>query len=102
MTSKLAKIVARREALVARAGAQRAEFGTLVERHHVLLRVADTGYRVGRTLARYPLLTFLGAVLLFKTQRRRALFWGGQLITLWELYQAFRGVRPPRSGRSRA
>jgi hypothetical protein len=99
MKSTLTEVIARREALVARAAAQRAELGALVERHRVLLGVADTGYRVGRALARYPLLTFVAAVLLFKTQRRRVLFWGGQLLTLWELYQVFRGQAPARGGR---
>jgi hypothetical protein len=89
----LATVVRRREALVARAAAQRAELAALVERHRLLLGIADVGFRAGRVLARYPLWAMIGAALLFKTQRHRLLFWSGQLITLWELYRAFRGPR---------
>ena len=97
MTTKLAAIVQRRQELVSRAAAQRAELEVFVERWRGPLAVADRAYRLGQALRRHPAISAVAVAMLVRTQRRHpVLAWGGALLTLWELYQAFREQWPRR------
>ena len=40
--------------------------------------------------------THIAVAMLVRTQRHRVLAWSGALLTLWELYQAFREQWPRR------
>jgi hypothetical protein len=100
MNTKLAAVVRRRQALVSRAAAQRAELADLAERWHGPLAVADGAYRLGQALRRHPAISALAVAMLVRTQRHRVLVWSGALLTLWELYQAFREQWPRRAQRA--
>ena len=97
MNTKLAAVVRRREALVARAAAQRADLAVFVERWRGPLAVADRAYRLGRAVRRHPAISAVALAMLVRTQGHRVLAWGGALLTLWELYQAFREQWPRRA-----
>ena len=100
MNTKLSAVVRRREALVSRVAAQRAELAVLAERLRGPLAVADGAYRLGQALRRHPAISTLLVAMLVRTQRHRVLAWSGALLTLWELYQAFREQRPRRAQRA--
>jgi len=100
MNTKLAAAVHRRQTLVSRVAAQRAELTVLAERWRGPLAVADGAYRLGQALRRHPAISTLVLAMMVRTQRRRALAWSGALLTLWELYQAFREQWPRRSQRA--
>jgi hypothetical protein len=100
MNTTLAAVVRRRQALVSRAAAQRAELAVLAERWHGPLSVADGAYRLGQALRRHPAISALAVAMLVRTQRHRVLMWSGALLTLWELYQAFREQWPRRAQRA--
>jgi hypothetical protein len=100
MNTKLAAVVRRRQALVLRAAAQRAELAVFAERWHGPLAVADGAYRLGQALRRHPAVSAVVVAMLVRTQRHRVLKWSGTLLTLWELYQAFREQWPRRAQRT--
>ena len=58
--------------------------------------MADGAYRLGQALRRHPAISALALAMLVRTQRHRLLVWSGALLTLWELYQAFREQWPRR------
>ena len=97
MSAKLAALVHKRRTLVAHAATQRAALAAEVERWRGPLAVADTAFRVGRAVRRRPALFAVGVALLTQLQRRRPLLWAGRLITIWEVYRAFREQWPRRS-----
>ena len=101
MNTKLAAVVRRRHALVSRVAAQRAEFAVLAERWRGPLAVADGAYRLGQALRRHPAISAVVVAMLVRTQRHRVLVWSGTLLTLWELYQAFREQWPRRAQRAK-
>ena len=90
MNIQLAAIVRRRQALVSRVAAQRAEIEVFAERWRGPLAVADAAYRLGLALRRHLAISAVVLAMLVRTQRHRLLVWSGALLTLWELYQAFR------------
>jgi hypothetical protein len=100
MNTKLAAVVQRRQAMVSRAAAQRAEIAVFVERWRRPLSVADGAYRLGQAVRRHPAISAVGLAILVWTQRNRVLVWSGGLFTLWELYQAFREQWPRRTQRA--
>ncbi|HEY6281007.1 MAG TPA: YqjK family protein [Burkholderiales bacterium] len=97
MNTKLATVVRKRQTLVSRAAAQRAELAVFAERWRGLLRVADVANRLGRAVRRHPAISALALAMLVRTQQHRVLKWSGTLLTLWELYQAFREQWPRRA-----
>ena len=100
MNTKLAAVVRKREELVSRAAAQRTELEVFAERWRGPIAVADGAYRVGQALRRHPAISALALAMLVRTQRHRVLAWSGALLTLWELYQAFREQWPRRAQRA--
>jgi hypothetical protein len=100
MNTKLAAVVRRRVALVSRVAAQRAELAVFAERWHGLLSVVDGAYRLGQAVRRHPAISAVALSVLVRTQRNRVLMWSGALLTLWELYQAFREQWPRRPQRT--
>ncbi|MGH8761418.1 MAG: YqjK family protein [Burkholderiales bacterium] len=96
MNTQLATVVRRRQELVARAAAQRAEFEVFAERWRGPLAVADAAYRLGQAVRRHPAISAVAVAMLVRTPRHRVLVWSGALLTLWELYQAFREQCPRR------
>ncbi len=91
MSAELNAVVRRRQTLVARAAAQRAELAMLVARWEQPLRIADAAYRVGRAVRTHQALVTLATTLLVLTpQRHRLLMWMGRLLSLWELYRVVR------------
>ena len=100
MNTQLAAVVQRRQALVSRVAAQRTELEEFVERWRGPLAVADGAYRLGQALRQHPAISAVAVAMLVRTQRHRVLVWGGALLTLWELYQAFREQWPRREQRA--
>jgi len=100
MNTNLAAVVRRRQALVSRVAAQRVELVVLAERWRGPLAVADGAYRLGQALQRHPAISAVVVAMLVRTQRHRVLVWSGALLTLWELYQAFREQWPRRAQRA--
>jgi hypothetical protein len=100
MNTTLVAVVRRRGALVSRVAAQRAELAVLAERWRGPLMVADGAYRLGQALRRHPAISAVALAMLLRTQRHRVLVWSGALLTLWELYQAFREQWPRRAQRA--
>jgi hypothetical protein len=97
MNTKLSAAVRRRQALVSRVAAQRTELAVLAERWRGPFAVADGAYRLGQAVRRHPAISTLVVAMLVRTQRHRALGWSGALLTLWELYRAFREQWPRRA-----
>lgn len=100
MNTKLGAVVRRRQELVSRVAAQRAELAVFAGRWHGLLSVADAAYRLGQAVRRHPAISVVVLAILVETQRNRVLVWSGGLFTLWELYQAFREQWPRRTQRA--
>lgn len=100
MNTRLARVVRKREALVARAAAQRAEVAAHAAGLQGLFRIGNTAVGIGRTLRLHPALTVVAATALLEglVRRHRLLLWVGRALTLWEVFQAFREER----ARSRA
>ena len=100
MNTKLAAVVRKRQALVSRVTAQRAELANYAEHWRRFLSVADVAYRLGQAVRRHPAISAVVLSVLVRTQRNRVLMWSGALLTLWELYQAFREQWPRRARRA--
>lgn len=100
MNTKLAAVVRKRQALVSRVAAQRAELTDFAEHWRGLLSVADVAYRLGQAVRRHPAISAVALSVLVRTQRERVLMWSGALLTLWELYQAVREQWPRRAQRA--
>ena len=96
MKTQLAAVVRKREELVSRVATQRTEFEEFVERWRGPFAVADGAYRLGQAVRRHPAISAVALAMLVRTQRHRVLVWSGALLTLWELYQAFREQWPRR------
>lgn len=94
MNARLASVVRRRQALVARASAQRADFTALAARWRGTLAVADAAYRVGLAVRWHPVISTVVLALLVRSRQHRMLAWSGRLFTLWELYRAYREQWP--------
>jgi hypothetical protein len=97
MSVELTTVVRRRQALVARAAAQRAELAELAAPWQQPLRIADAAYRVGRAVRTHQALVTLATTLLvLMPQRHRLLMWAGRLFSVWEIYRVVREQWPPR------
>lgn len=92
MNARLAEIVRKREALVARAAAQRERLVAHSAGLHRLLRIGDAAMDIGRTLRLHPALAAVAVTTLMEglVRRHRFFLWAGRAFTLWELFQAFR------------
>ncbi len=90
MNAKLAAIIRRREALVARAAVQREAIGSEVTGWRRSLLAADLAYRLAQAVRARPLLAVVGVTAFLGARRRRLLLWIGRVFTAWEVYQAFR------------
>lgn len=102
MNSRLAILVRRRHALMARTEAQRAGLAALVGRWRVPLAVADGAFRIGWALHRHPAIPAVAVALLVQLQQHRALLWSGRLFALWEVYQLMREQWPRRAQTERS
>jgi hypothetical protein len=100
MNARLAAVVRRREALVARIAAERTEIAQLASAWRAPLAVADLGWRLGCALRRHRGLVAVGTTFLVASQRHRLLRWAGRLFTFWELYRALRELGPAIGRRS--
>lgn len=65
MSSRLARIVARKEALVARSQTQRAELNAIAERLRGEMTLVDTAYGAARTLSRIAPVVGAAALAMF-------------------------------------
>ena len=83
MSSRIAEIVSRREALIARAAAQRAQFAAATSRLRPPLRFANLAVRAYRLARSRPLLAALVLGVLAVAGPRRALRWGYRGLTLF-------------------
>ncbi len=90
MNARLAAIVRRREALVARAGAQRSAVVQTVAGMKRLMKIGDLALSIGRTLRAHPMLTAVATAALMRSPRHRLLLWAGRAFSFWELYRTFR------------
>jgi len=99
MNRKFAAVVQKRQALVARAAGQRAELEVLLERWRGPLAVVDGAYRLGQALRQHPAISAVVLASLVRRQRFRMLRWGGALLTLWQIYHAYREQWPRRPER---
>ena len=95
MSTRLAEVVRKREALVARSAAQRAALAAHVSGLQGLLKIGNTAMGIGRALRLHPALTVVAATTLLQglVRRHRLLLWAGRALTLWELFRAFREQR---------
>jgi hypothetical protein len=97
MSAELTAVMRRRQALVARAAAQRAELAELAARWQQPLRIADAAYRIGRAVRTHQALVTLATTLLvLGPQRHRLLMWAGRLFSVWEIYRVVRQQWPRR------
>jgi len=83
MSSRIAEIVSRREALIARAAAQRAQFAAAASRLRPSLWFANLAVRAYRLVKSRPLRAALVLGVLAVAGPRRALRWGYRGITLF-------------------
>jgi formate dehydrogenase assembly factor FdhD len=92
VNARLAMIVRKREALVARATAQRQELVTHAAGLQRLLQIGNTAMDIGRTLRLHPALTAVAVTTLMEgfARRHRFFLWAGRAFTLWELFRVFR------------
>ncbi len=83
MSSRIAEIVSRREALIARAAAQRAQIAAAASALRPSLWFANPAMRVYRLVKSRPLLAALVLGVLAVAGPRRALRWGYRGLTLY-------------------
>ena len=88
MNKKLAEIIERREALVARSAAQRATVVAITQQWRRPLEIFDTAVRTFRAARRHPVLTALAAVLLARTRYARYARRIGYAVTAWRVFRA--------------
>ena len=84
------KLARRREQLLARCDAQRAQFVLELAAWEVPLKLADGALTGAQFLRRHPLV--LGVLALVVATKRRGLWgWAQRGLTLWRTYRAWRG-----------
>lgn len=95
MNTRLAQIVRKRAALVARSAAQREALAAHASGLRSLVKIGNTAMGIGRALRLHPALTVVAATTLLEglVRRHRLLLWAGRALTLWEIFQAFREQR---------
>lgn len=96
MTERLAAIRKRRDALVARAEAQRQTLGSLSQRWRRTISLADTGLTLARQLRAHWVTVAAGTTLLTFVGRGRLGIWIGRIWMGWELYRSLRETAPRR------
>jgi hypothetical protein len=99
MNAKVAAIARRRESLIARAAAQRADVASIAHSWQRQFQWIDAGLAIVRTTSVRLALMALAAALLGRSRGRRVVVWIGHASTLWRLCRAFIGRRP--QGRAR-
>lgn len=92
MNARLARIVSKRHALVARSAAQREALAAHMAGLQGLVRIGNTAVNIGRTLRLHPALMAVAAATLLQglVRGRRWLLWTGRALTAWELWRAVR------------
>lgn len=93
MNPRLTAISRRRAALVARAAAQRAEVGRLVDCWRTPLTLADRGIALVRGMRAHPLALAVGMALLARVPGGRLGLWVERLWTGWQLFHSLRDQR---------
>lgn len=88
MTERLATIRQRRDALVARAEAQRETLGRLGQRWRTAVSLADTGLTLARELRAHWVTVAAGTTLLTWMGRGRLGVWVGRIWMVWSLYRS--------------
>jgi len=98
MNSRVALIRQRREALVARSAAQRAEVARIMRPWRAPLSIADRVASIVQRVRAHPLAIPLGIALLFSMGRShsRAGIWLSRIWTLWQLFSSIQNPRSPR------
>lgn len=94
MNATLSAIARRRQALVARAEAQRQTLTDLSQPWYAGLTLADRAIALAREVRGHWITLAAGALLLTTLGRGRAGVWVGRLWTAWELYRALRHPGP--------
>ncbi len=84
---RLTEIRARRERLLARAGAQREELALLLVPWQGPMRIADRGLAAAAHLRAHPELVVAAALVLLVVSPRRALRWGKRAYVAWRGYR---------------
>ncbi len=85
-----AKLVRRRQQLLARCDAQRAQLALELEAWELPLRLADGAFTGVQFLRRHPLV--IGVLALLVSAKRRGLWgWAQRGLMLWRTYRAWRG-----------
>ncbi|HXF67268.1 MAG TPA: YqjK family protein [Burkholderiales bacterium] len=90
-TERLIELARRKERLIARAAAQRAEIAAILRRWQAPLEVADRALAVARFLRAHPLLVAAAAAAVVTLGRRRLLGLAGRGLAAWRLLRALRG-----------
>ncbi len=88
--SGLAAVTKRRQMLIARAAAQRAELAMLAERWREPIAAAEAAFKLGRVVRRHAAIAVLALAIAMRVQRLRVVAWSGWLLTGLELIQAIR------------
>jgi hypothetical protein len=94
MTERLAAIRQRRDALVARAEAQRQALGSLSQRWQRTVSLADTGLTLARELRAHWITVAAGTTLMTWMGRGRVGVWIGRIWMGWSLYRSLRDTAP--------
>ncbi len=90
MTERITAVQQRREALVARAEAQRHTLGRLVQPWQTTITLADSGLTLARELRAHWFTVAAGTTLLTWMGRGRLGVWIGRLWMGWYLYGSLR------------
>ncbi|MHB8455947.1 MAG: YqjK family protein [Acidiferrobacterales bacterium] len=98
MTARRIEIAQRRQMLISRAVTQRAELAKLTEYWREPLALADGAYRLGKILRRRPAIAIATVAILARMKSQRILALSGYLLTLWQLYRAWRGRTQEKAG----
>jgi hypothetical protein len=96
MTERLAAIRQRRDALVARAEAQRQTLSRLGQRWQRAISLADTGLTLARELRAHWFTVAAGTTLLTWMGRGRLGIWIGRIWMGWSLFRSLQDTRPRR------
>lgn len=98
MSKKLARLVARRELLVAQAASQRNSLGESIEPWRIPLARADQGLRVLRYIHQHPVLIVGPALLLAALPLSRTGKWLGRGWVVWQMIDKLRTPAVKASG----
>ena len=87
MDAKLIELIRRRERLLVRAEAQRAELAGIVQQWHVPIAVIDRTMVVVQTLKAHPVLLVAPLAALAAWRPRRLAAWAGRAWMVWRFWR---------------